>query len=169
VELLPALAEGLPGAKLLVLVANAGLDPAEVAGLQALRLGQGEAWQVLKRAAASERPDALIVQGRTLRYWRSLLGWPVAEPLLGSPLPILHAWGSKDALIPDEAYARFATRAASRQPAYCPLRVEGADHGLQSRNAVDEPIDRLPQVWARIERWARGGDWCDIDVPAGSN
>ncbi|WP_374348679.1 hypothetical protein [Chitinimonas sp.] len=154
-ELLPALARELPEVKALVIISHAGLDPAELAGLQAERLGASAAWQKVQTAVASERPDSVVMQGRSLRYWRSLLSWRLQQPLLASPLPLLQAWGEHDALLPPDAYLGFAKAAQQRAAPYCALAIPGADHGLQT-----DAGDQLPLVWARLELRAKGLDWC---------
>jgi len=94
-ELLPRLAATFPDAVLLVMVAHAGLDPAEVGRLQARRLGAEAAWNALM--AFAQRPEPAgqrVLEGRSWRYWRDLGHWPLEAPLLADPRPLLHAWSA---------------------------------------------------------------------------
>lgn len=149
-ELLPFLAAALPDVAGLVMISGSGLDPVEAGAMQAARLGETHEWQALARAQASSLPDEHLHDGRTLRYWRSLWGWHSEEALLSLPMPLLQVWGDADALLPAEAYERFAEQAQHRPGGYCQLRFAGADHGLQTAGR-----DGLQQVWALIEQWAR--------------
>lgn len=164
-ELLPFLASVLPDVAALVMISGSGLDPVEAGALQAARLGEAREWQALARAQASSLPDEHIHDGRTLRYWRSLWDWHSAEALLALPMPLLQVWGDADALLPTEAYERFARRAQHRAGGFCRLRFVGADHGLQAVG-----VDGLQQVWALIEQWARwpeGGICASVKAAAG--
>jgi dienelactone hydrolase len=149
-ELLPGLAAEVPHLAGLVLLSGSGLDPLEAGVLQAQRLGQLPAWLALDAAQRSDAPDSTETQGRSLRYWRDLWRWPVAGPLLASSWPILQAWGDADALVPAEAYLRFAERATGRPAPFCSLRLPGADHGLQQ--GAQDGVQRL---WAWLENWGR--------------
>jgi hypothetical protein len=149
-ELLPALAAEVPHLAGLVLLSASGLDPLEAGVLQAQRQGHLDAWRALDVAQRSDAPDSTETQGRSLRYWRDLWRWRVARPLLDAPWPILQAWGDADALVPPEAYLRFAERAAGRTAPFCTLRLPGADHGLQQPGA-----DGVQRLWAWLENWAR--------------
>ena len=151
-ELLADLAPQLPHLAGLVLIGASGLDPQEAGALQAARLGQQAAWQALARAQAGPGVDTQVVQWRSLRYWRDLWQWRLAQPLRDGPWPLLHVWGGADALVPEAAYQRFAARARQRSAPYCALRLAGADHGLQGPAPGQ---DGLPQVWALLEQAAR--------------
>lgn len=154
-ELLAALAAKFPQIRMLVLIGSAGLDPAEVAALQAAREDDDAGWRKVMAAAASTQPDSDILDGRTLRYWRTLLGWRVQQALHDSPLPLLQAWGTADDYVPQEAYQRFAEAMRDRAAPYCAMPFQRADHGLQSPGR-----DHLQDVWARVELWAQGLVWC---------
>lgn len=156
-ELLPALAPEVPDLAGLVLIGASGLDPHEAGALQARRLGAGRDWTALGHMVSGSAHDSVVVQGRSLGYWRDLWRWPVAQPLLQSPWPVMQVWGSEDALVPAAAYERFAQRAASRAPqGWCTHRLEGADHGLQRWEAPGRPaVDGVQRVWAWLEQWAR--------------
>lgn len=148
-ELLPQLAARVHPAAL-VLIGGSGLDPALAGRLQALRLGAQQAWARLDQLQASPRPDDVIAEGRSLRYWRDLWHWPLAQPLLQGPWPLLQAWGGEDALVPQTAYQRFQAQALARAAPYCGVRLPGADHGLQS-----PARDGVRWLWDRLERWVR--------------
>ena len=149
-ELLPFLAAAHPDASALLIISGTGLDPLETGAMQAARLGETPQWQALARAQASSMPDEHVHDGRTLRYWRSLWDWHSEEALMALPLPLMQVWGDADALLPPEAYERFAERAQRRAGGYCRLRFVGADHGLQAAGT-----DGLQKVWALVERWGR--------------
>lgn len=149
-ELLPGLAPLVPRLAGLVLVGASGLDPREAGRLQAQRLGQQAAWNALAHAQSGSAPDDDVVQGRSLRYWRDLWRWPLAQPLLDGAWPLLQVWGEADALVPPQAYQRFAERAQNRAASYCARRLPGADHGLQTGD-----LDGLQWVWAQLEQAAR--------------
>lgn len=156
-ELLPHLAPQVPRLAGLVLLGASGLDPREALTLQAQRLGAQAALEGLAQAQASDAPDASLHQGRSLRYWRDLWHWPVQAPLLANPWPLLQIWGTEDALVPAQAYERFARQAQGRAAPYCARALPGADHGLQAPGR-----DGLQQVWAWLEQWARepAAGWC---------
>ncbi|CAN7163485.1 alpha/beta fold hydrolase [Acidovorax delafieldii] len=156
-ELLPALAPEVPHLAGLVLIGASGLDPQEAGALQARRMGAEGDWTALGQLVAGAPHDSVVVQGRSLGYWRDLWHWPVAQPLIDSPWPVLQVWGAEDVLVPAQAYERFAKRAAPRSPAgWCVRRLPGADHGLQQRVADGEhPADGVQRVWAWLEQWAR--------------
>ena len=151
-ELLPGLAPAVPHLAGLVLVASSGLDPREAAALQAARLGQQAAWQALEQVQAGAAPDGALAQGRSLRYWRDLWRWPLAQPLIDGPWPLWQVWGEADALVPPEAYAHFAARAQGRAAPWCARRLPGADHGLQAPGG-----DGVQRLWAWLEQGARQG------------
>lgn len=153
-ELLPALAGEVPGLAGLVLLGASGLDPREAGALQAERLGRAADWRALERTQAGSGADDALHQGRSLGYWRDLWHWPVAGPLAASPWPVLQVWGGDDALVPPQAYQRFAERARGRTAALCARRLEGADHGLQGPGGADG----VQRVWAWLEQWARRPD-----------
>ena len=156
-ELLPHLAPQVPRLAGLVLLSASGLDPREAGRLQAQRLGAQAAWRALEQAQAGPQPDSDVVQGRSLRYWRALWRWRVAQPLIDEPWPLLQVWGAADALVPPAAYERFAARAQGRTAPFCSHRLPQADHGLQSPQG-----DGVALLWARLEQWARQPDkgWC---------
>lgn len=149
-ELLPALAPEVPHLAGLVLLSASGLDPQDAGALQARRLGVEGDWAALAQMVEGARPDSTVVQGRSLGYWRDLWRWPVAQPLIDSPWPVLQVWGGEDALVPAAAYTQFAQKAAARAAAFCTRRIDGADHGLQRMG-----MDGVQQVWAWAEQWAR--------------
>lgn len=149
-ELLPALAPEVPRLAGLVLLSSSGLDPREAGQMQARRLGVQPAWEALGRAQAGTAPDATVLQGRSLRYWRDLWHWPLAQPLIDGPWPLLQVWGEADALVPPEAYRRFGERAGARAAPFCARGLPGAGHGLQA--GTDDGVQRL---WAWLEQWAR--------------
>lgn len=155
-ELLPALARQLQP-EALILLGSSGLDPAQAGALQAERLGAEDAWQALGEAVLGSQPDDTVLQGRSLRYWRDLWFWPLEQALLDGPWPLLQIWGGADALVPQSAYERFEGSARGRAAPYCAVRLEGADHDLQS-----PARDGVQWLWARLESWARapGPGWC---------
>lgn len=159
-ELLPALARSQPRAVLLVMIGNAGLDPAEAGRLQARRQGVETRWDAIFEALDRDPQADRLIEGRHRDYWHDLRHWPLAAPLLADPRPLLHVWGGDDALVPAEAYARFAQRAVRRAGGYCALRLPAADHELRSPGG-----DRLQLAWRWLEGLARrGGPWqppCD--------
>lgn len=155
-ELLGELAPQLPGLKGLVMVGSSGLDPAELAEIQAVAGGDLAGWRRLQREAAGPRPDDSLRDGRSLGYWRDLLGWRSSDALLDSDWELLRAWGGRDALVPPEAYARFLARAALRKPAsFCDWPVAQGDHGLQLRlpggSLDDAPLQAL---WQALDDWS---------------
>ncbi|WP_409830172.1 alpha/beta fold hydrolase [Acidovorax sp.] len=151
-ELVPALALEVPHLAGLVLLSASGLDPREAGALQALRRGVEADWTALGQVVHGAPHDSVVLQGRSLGYWRDLWNWQLALPLLQGPWPVLQVWGSDDELVPPEAYERFAQLAAGRTAPFCSRRMSGADHGLQRPAAG---IDGIQQVWAWTEQWAR--------------
>ena len=149
-ELLPGLAPLVPRLAGLVLLASSGLDPREAGALQAQRLGALAHWAALERAQAGSSPDAVVSQGRSLRYWRDLWQWPLARPLIDGPWPLMQVWGGADELVPPQAYAQFHARALGRRAPFCARGLPEADHGLQAGER-----DGVQRVWAWLEQWAR--------------
>jgi hypothetical protein len=166
-ELLPALASEVPALAGLVLISASGLDPLEAGTLQAQRLGAAALaqWQALgvevelaqKDVWPGSPADSAVQQGRSLRYWHDLWHWPLQQPLLSGPWPLLQVWGEDDALVPASAYARFAARAPNRTAPYCPRALVGADHGLQrpAGPGGQAAHDGVQQVWGWLENWGR--------------
>lgn len=159
-ELLPYVAPDVPGLAALVMVAAPGLDPRETGALQARRTGQWQAWQALEHAQASLASDDLVLEGRTLRYWRDFWRWRLAQPLRQVPWLLLRVWGDADELVPIEAYQRFLLVSSNRAAPFCDARLTNADHALQSElMASTDPNrqqrDGLRWLWARLEAWAR--------------
>ena len=159
-ELLPSLAGSVPALAGVVMISAPGLDPREAGELQAIRLGHGAAWQELGEAQASDASANTVFEGRTLAYWRGFWQWPLAQPLLDAPWPLLRVWGGADALVPIRAYERFGQQARNRSAPWCDLRLPRADHGL----ATEQPNSRdgLQWLWAQLENWARNpaAGWC---------
>ncbi len=127
-EIAPALVEALPGAMALLTVGASGRDPADVAELL---YGQDPGWQRLRRQALGPADDRLIVDGRSLGYWRDLLAWRVEPALRGMRQPWVRVWGDHDELIPAEAYAPSALGSARHAGLRCDWPVPGGDHALQ--------------------------------------
>lgn len=152
-ELLPAIASAVPGVVGLVLISSSGLDPRDAGAIQAARLGEQDAWAQLSKFAESTLPDQAEFEGRTLRYWRDLMQWRLAQPLMDSPLPMLQVWGESDQLVPPAAFEAFSTRAEMRRAQFCSWHMPGADHGLQGPSG----FDGLKLVWAQLEYWGRTG------------
>ena len=190
-ELLPGLAASLqqpvsqpapqpaPPLAGLVLLSASGLDPREAGALQAARTGHSAAWQQLEQQAQQvqqwkqqlEPPPApalgrstgpaRLLQGRSQRYWQVLWRWPVAQPLIDGPWPLLQVWGEADEQVPAQAYWRFAARARQRQAPYCARPLSAAGHDLQS-----PARDGVQLTWGWVEQWMRSGQpWqCTAEV-----
>lgn len=153
-ELLPSIASAVPNLVGLVLLSSTGLDPSEVGAMQADRLGERQAWKSLVEATDSQLPDSLVMDGRTLRYWRDLMKWRLEQPLIESALPLLQVWGDADELVPPEAFVRFAERVQVRNASFCSWRMRGANHSLLGPNGNDG----IQQVWGRLNAWGRHGE-----------
>lgn len=154
-ELVPGLAPAVPQLLGGVLLSSPGLDPGISGAMQAERQGQTADWQRLERAAASPLlRDAWQVQGRTLKYWRDLFAWRVAQPLVDASWPLLQVWGSADTQIPSAAYEAFARHAAAqRRGVFCSWRMAEADHGLASPNGASG----REALWAVVQTWGITG------------
>lgn len=152
-ELLPLLAESIPLLAGGIMLAAPGLPPREAGELQAQRNGHGPAWLALQKAQASDAPDNVWMEGRTLGYWRDFWHWEVTQPLMDATWPLLRVWGDADELIPFEAYHRFGERAQTRTAPFCDWRLPGANHGLQT--PAPSHRDGVQWLWARLEIWAR--------------
>lgn len=149
-ELLPALAPEVPHLAGLVLLGSSGLDPKEALALQAARQGATPHLTALEQTRASALSDAAVREGRSLRYWRDLSQWSLAQPLLAGPWPLLQVWGAEDAQVPQVAYQRFMDLAVNRVAPYCARSLSGADHGLQRPGH-----DGVQNAWSWLEQWAR--------------
>lgn len=147
-ELLPVVAPVVQSLVGVVLLSSPGLDPVDAARLQARRQGVEPAWQAVEQAAQSDRPDTEFVEGRPLRYWRALMHWRVAAPLLAQRVPVWQVWGSADPALPPAAYEAFAEQA---RPVlgrhFCSWRLDGYDHGLQHPKGRDG----LQALWRRLD------------------
>lgn len=155
-ELLPDLAVEVPSLAGVVMVSAPGLDPRETGLLQAHRLGAVAAWNALEKAQASDASDAIVREGRTLKYWRDFWHWSLAAPLQNASWPLLRVWGGVDALVPIAAYVQFAQQSSNRKAPLCDLRLSGADHGLQGAHiGQSDPQDGLQWLWSQLENWAR--------------
>jgi hypothetical protein len=152
-ELLPTLADSVPGLAGVVMLSAPGLDPRDAGELQARRLGQGAAWQALQEAQASDERADHWVEGRTLAYWRDFWHWQLAQPLLTAHWPLLRVWGDGDEFVALAAYLRFGVLAQTRAADFCDLRLSGANHGLQSE--LPDQRDGVQWLWLRLEAWAR--------------
>lgn len=162
-EIAPTLFQALPEARALVTVGASGLDPRQLA--EHLH-GQEGSWQRLLRRTEGTEADATLVDGRSLGYWRDLLGWPVGARLRALQRPWLRVWGRADALVPVPLYAQYERLYAplqdpspepSRQRAVrtgqaglCDWPMPGADHALQGPGG-----DGLQQLGAALLRWVR--------------
>lgn len=161
-ELIPHLASEMSRLALLVMVANAGLDPVHTAAMQARRMGQLGAWQRLMDQTRDWQPlDERVLHGRSARYWHGLQTWSLLEPVLADERFLLQVWGGRDALIPAAAYAEFADQARRRPAGYCAVRFAQADHELRVAVSTEAPAvdrvqtDRLQTIWRWIDTSAR--------------
>jgi pimeloyl-ACP methyl ester carboxylesterase len=151
-EIAPYLFPAISNPMGMVLLSATGLDPAVAGEMHAERSGQRAAWTRLKETSASSQPDGMIVEGRSLRYWRDMFGWKLTAALAETGLPLLRVWGSDDALLPQEAYDRFRSLPAATGMQICDWRLAEADHGLQGRRG-----DGVQLLWRQLERWAATG------------
>ena len=151
-EIVPYLLPAIPDPLGMVLLSATGLDPAVAGDMQAERLGQGLAWKRLKEVVASSQPDDMIVEGRSLHYWRDMFGWKLTAALAAAKIPLLRVWGSDDALLPQDAYDRLRSLPAANSMQICDWRLAEADHGLQGRRG-----DGVQLLWRQLERWAATG------------
>ncbi len=131
-ELLPLLVRALPEAERVVLVGSTGLDPLAALRLQAARRGApGFVAQLSLVTKDPSLSDEHLYAGRSVGYWRRLMSWPLAEPLLRLDRPVWMALGELDDQVPVAALTQFVRRAQDRGRPLCVAVFEGADHGLQ--------------------------------------
>ena len=149
-ELLPDVVSAMSSVSGVVMVSASGLDPAVAGALQAERMGHSAAWQALRSMQASDSADDVLVQGRSLRYWRAFWHWPLTASLLSAPWPLLRIWGDADESVPLAAYLQFTLQASNRKLPFCDIRLPGADHALQTAQR-----DGIQWLWSQLERWAR--------------
>jgi hypothetical protein len=130
-DLLPtlgaAVGDSLTG---LVLLSATGLDPADTLRWQADRTDRAGVWEAIVQRATEPGDDRARVAGRSLGYWRDLLGWRLFDELTGRAWTVVHWWGDQDEFIPPEAHQAFVERAQGRPVRLCSRRWPGADHGL---------------------------------------
>lgn len=160
-ELLPFLADAaMPGPAGMVMISSSGLDPQDVGRMQAERRGHLSDWEMLARAQAGSGSDTLVLQGRSLRYWRDLWQWQIRRPLLQGSSPLLQAWGDADDLVPQGAFMQFAAETRFHSLPFCSLLISGADHGLQNKRTG---VNGLLQVWAQVEAFVKykQGSFCE--------
>ena len=154
-EIALQVARQVPGVSALVLISSPGLDPTNLAEMVAEDAGASASWRRLLHLAAGSAAEDRVVAGRSLLYWRVLLQWRVMDALASSDLPLLQAWGGRDASIPQRAFAKFAAARSALSPeSYCTLTWPAADHGLQ-----DGAVDHIQDVWHHVELWQRSGRW----------
>lgn len=157
-EIVPYLIHSVKDPIGMVFVSAAGLDPSMVGRMQAARLGQIKAWDRVEEHAASGFPDDMLVEGRTLHYWRDMFAWRVTAPLAAAKKPLLRVWGGNDALVPQGAYAALRTSLAGQIEQLCDWRMDAADHGLQTGS-----VDGMQLIWPRLAQWAKTGQ---LDCPS---
>lgn len=152
-EVLPGLMADRPDLGLAVLLGSTGLDPWEAWLLQLQREGDlpfSQAVQARLDTAMSDTTDHALLGGRTLRYWRTLRHWPVAQPLQQSPVRALVIMGDADAVQAPEGLRRLAMRHA--RPGLCTRLLPGADHGLRVSGRL------WPGLWLLVQGlWAAEG------------
>lgn len=151
VELIPSLFDVLPRVDTVILVSSSALDPLRVGTAQAKRLGHGTLWaQMAKYVSDPNVSDATVLEGRTMRYWRSMFMWSIEKKWAYSPWPVLRMWGNKDDLIPIEMYEAGAELFDRSGIAWCDRALPDADHNLQS------PMrDGFQWIWGQIEQSTR--------------
>lgn len=156
-EILPALAHSLStDLQGLVLLAASGLDPADTVRLQAERLDRLDIWDDIRRSARTRESDETLLHGRSLGYWRDLLGWSVNGPLISSSWPVLQIWGDADELVPPAAYELFRETTQHNPIRLCAIRLPGADHGLFSTShGAGQQV-----AWKVLTGWATHGFSC---------
>lgn len=152
-ELAPYVAPVLRNLQGVVLVSSAGIDPIAVASRRLSIRPLEREWAEVIEKAARPLPGTLIVQGRSLRYWRDFLDWRTADLLHVGNWPLLQAWGTDDEVIPRNAYDEFARQQVSRASPYCALKFVGANHNLQGPDGRDG----IQRLWAVLDKWARDG------------
>lgn len=158
-EILPALAAKSGSALMgLVLLSAAGLDPAQTFQLQLQKMGREEVWTELQALVRSTWPDDHVVHGRSLRYWRDLWSWSLAEPLRVSRATVLQVWGDADELMPLSAYLAFSQPGQDRAMVLCSWRWPSANHALRTNKGVQVQ----QKLWPLLDRWARNGQ---LDCP----
>lgn len=143
----------------LVLLSASGLDPVRAFQMQLEKMGRADVWAALRVKVQSALPAEHLVHGRSLRYWRDLWGWALAEPLFAINRPVLQVWGDADELIPSLAYQAFAEQSRGQIMALCSWRWPGANHALRT----PEGMQAQQQLWLVLDRWARHGK---LDCPA---
>lgn len=151
-EIVPHLIHAVDNPIGMLFVSAAGLDPSVVGRMQASRLGQTTAWNRVEEQAASGLPDGMLVEGRTLRYWRDMFAWRVSTPRAAAKMPLLRVWGGNDALVPQSAYAVLSATLAGQIEPLCDWRMDAADHGLQTGS-----VDGMQLIWPRLVQWAKAG------------
>lgn len=146
-ELLPLLVRAVPEVERVVLVGSTGLDPLDALRLQAVR--EGAPKFVAQLSALTKDPsvaDDRLFAGRSVGYWRRLMTWSLAEPLLRWDRPVWMAMGQLDEQVPVAALTQFVRRAQDRGRSLCVAVFEGADHGLQRPDHDD-----LQTWWQWVE------------------
>lgn len=154
-EVVPLLAERIPGVTHLVLLANGGLDPLETYALQARRFALDGSAEIIARASAPPPPDPdaprSTLGGRSWRYWSELRELQPARRLLATDIPVVVAIGAQDQAIPVEAALRLRERFEQSGKGNLTVWIfEGADHALYVPSLRRS---MLPDFWRRLDRW----------------
>jgi dienelactone hydrolase len=145
-DIVPLLAQHVPGVSHVAILSNGGMDPAAAYRLQAKKQGFTAVIDVLDSPTFNTSPYA---GGRALRYWSELQELKQTDALLALSIPVLIAMGENDQSVPIESAWHIRDRfMESGKTNLTLLSYPGADHGL-NRNGYSH----LPDFWHVFDMW----------------
>ncbi|HJV02328.1 MAG TPA: prolyl oligopeptidase family serine peptidase [Burkholderiaceae bacterium] len=136
-DIVPVLAQAIPGVTHAVIIANGGMNPLDAYRLQAEKHGFAAALSALDDPPADPDAPMRAIGGRTWRYWAELRTLRHTENLLALSIPIWMAMGDADRAVPVESALYLRDQFALHGKTNLTLKVyPGADHGLQAGNFI---------------------------------
>lgn len=150
-DVVPLLAQRVPGVTHAVIVANGGMDPIDAYRVQARKHGFADELNALN-ALDLPPPDDLdapahYIAGRTWRYWAELRQLTHTKNLLELSIPISIAMGDADQAVPIESAWYIRDMFLQYQKNNLMLTVyPGADHALQGKEG-----SFLPDFWHALD------------------
>ncbi len=156
-ELVPVLAQGIPGVTHAVIIGNGGMNPLDAYRL--LLAGQPgrssaralAALQTLEHHPAD--PDTVVnaLGGRTWRYWSELAALRHTDNLLALSMPLWVAIGEADAALPVASARYLQQQFDVHRKDNLRLKIyPGADHGLKTNSHIN-----LSDFWFEFDTYMR--------------
>lgn len=151
-EVVPILAQHIPQATHMVILANGGLDPLDAYTLQRSRQGlppDEKLRHLLALPTSGSEKNTELVLGRTANYWLQIKNIRQMDNLLATNIPVLMAMGSADQVVPIES-ALYAKEKFEKQSnkRFTLLIYPDADHSL-----ANQTVNFLPDFFHKMDLW----------------